>query len=72
MKKGDAEETPQKGDRIIITGDHPDNGRAYQIKEIRENGWILTTSHRLFHEDFFELCPLPNSTSAQEWARGSH
>lgn len=72
MKVGDAKSTPLCGDRIVITGDYPDNGKAYQIKELRENGWILTTNHRLFHEEFFELCPLPNSTFAQEWARVSH
>lgn len=60
------------GDRILITGDHPDNGKAFQIKEIRENGWILTTNYRLFHEDFFELWPLRNLTSVQESARVSH
>jgi hypothetical protein len=72
MKIGDAKGTPQSGDRILITGDHPDNGKAYQIKELRENGWILTTNHRLFHEEFFELCPLPNSTFVAGWARVSH
>jgi hypothetical protein len=44
------------GDRIVITGDHPDNGRAYQIKAVKENGWVLTTDNHLFHEEFFELC----------------
>jgi hypothetical protein len=47
----------EAGASIVIVGDHPDNGKVYKIGEVRQDGWILTTDNRLFHHQFFEVCP---------------
>ena len=49
----------EAGASIVIVGEHPDNGKFYKIGEVRQDGWILTTDNRLFHQQFFEVCSPP-------------
>ncbi|WP_024968421.1 hypothetical protein, partial [Microcystis aeruginosa] len=49
----------EAGALIVIVGEHPDNGKFYKIGEVRQDGWILTTDNRLFHQQFFEVCSPP-------------
>jgi hypothetical protein len=57
----------QVGDSITINDQHPEAAhQAFEIKEFRGDGWILTTTNQLFHHDFIEGTSLSSSETDED------